>query len=106
VNRLFKQMDFNTGHEAIIHCDNVMTTRHIMNPVSKINTKLQHVDIQNHWLRELAGKKEIKVEWIPTAEMPADGLMKPLARQRHAKFVELLGLRDIRYLVDTKNPGK
>ena len=105
-NRLFKQMDFNTGHEAIIHCDNVMTTRHIMNPVSKINTKLQHVDIQNHWLRELAGKKEIKVEWIPTAEMPADGLTKPLERQRHLRFVELLGLRDIRYLVDTKNPDE
>jgi hypothetical protein len=99
-------MDFKTGHEAIIYCDNVMTTRHIMNPVSKINTKLQHVDIQNHWLREIAGKKEVKVEWIPTAEMPADGLTKPLERQRHAKFIELLGLHDVRYLVDTKNPDK
>jgi hypothetical protein len=61
------------------------------------------VDIQNHWLRELAGKKEIKVEWIPTTEMPADGLMKPLERQRHVQFVELLGLRNI---LDTKNPDK
>ena len=70
--------------KQIIYCDNVIATRHIMNPVSKINTKLQHVDIQNHWLRELAGKKEIKVEWILTAEMPAHRL----ATHRHAKFVD------------------
>jgi len=44
-------------------------------------------------------KKNIQIEWIPTAEMPADGLTKALPRQRHEIFVKQLGLIDIAKLV-------
>jgi hypothetical protein len=39
------------------------------------------------------------IQWVPTAEMPADGLTKPLNKQAHQAFLEMLGLKDIRHLI-------
>lgn len=36
------------------------------------------------------------VKWIPTAEIPADGLTKHLTRQKHEAFVKLLGMVNIK----------
>ena len=33
-------------------------------------------------------------------EMAVDGLTKALLKQNHQKFVNVVGLRDIRYLID------
>jgi len=40
-------------------------------------------------------KKEVTVEHIAGAEMPADGLTKPLGKIAHAKFVKLLGMTTV-----------
>ena len=61
----------------------------------KLAIKLRHVDIHNHWLRQETQNGKIALQWIPTAEMPADGLTKPLPAQKHAAFVEQLNLVDI-----------
>jgi hypothetical protein len=53
-------------------------------------TKLKHVDIQHHWLRQEVSKKNIQIEWISTAEMSADGLTTSLPRQKHEIFVKQL----------------
>jgi hypothetical protein len=58
-------------------------------------TKLKHVDIHRHWLRELVQDGGIKISWIPTAQMPADGLTKALPRQRHEAFIQQLELVDL-----------
>lgn len=60
-----------------------------------IQTRLRHVDIHNHWLREKVQNKEINVRWVDTNSMPADGLTKPLSTEMHAHFVKQLGLVDI-----------
>jgi len=60
-----------------------------------IRTKLRHIDIHNHWLRQEIRDAHISVQWVPTTEMPADGLTKPLPRQRHEAFIRQLGLVDI-----------
>ena len=66
----------------------------------KLRTNLRHVDIRQHWLREQAQKGNIKVTWIPTSEMPADGFTKPLGRTRHEDFMRHLGLRDLTTILD------
>jgi Reverse transcriptase (RNA-dependent DNA polymerase) len=71
--RFFRQIDFDPGHEPVIFCDNKMTTDHIMAENPKIHTNLKHVAIRDSWLRERAERKELAIEWVPTAEMPADG---------------------------------
>ena len=61
----------------------------------KLSTKLRHVDIHNHWLRQEYSEKRVLFEWVSTKEMLADGLTKALPRQRHEEFVRLISLDDI-----------
>jgi hypothetical protein len=59
-------------------------------------TKLRHVDIHQHWLRQEVQANRIAVQWVSTNNMPADGLTKSLPRQRQEKFVQMLGLVNIK----------
>ena len=61
----------------------------------KLNTKLRHVDIHQHWLRQQVQDGRIKLQWVPTADMPADGLTKALLRQKNEEFVRQLNLVNI-----------
>ena len=60
-----------------------------------ISTRLRHVDIHHHWLRQLCRDGTIRLQWVPTTNMPADGLTKALPRSRHGHFLRQLGLTDI-----------
>jgi AraC-like DNA-binding protein len=82
--------------EYIIECDNQQTIRLVTSPAIKLATKLKHVDIHHHWLRQEVADQRLQIDWIPTAEMPADGLTKSLPRQKHQTFIKQLGLIDIR----------
>jgi hypothetical protein len=65
----------------------------------KLVTKLKHVDIHNHWLRQEVQNGNLSIEWISTSEMPADRLTKALPRQKHDEFVRQLGLVDTSNLI-------
>ena len=94
-NRLFEDLRFDLGHEITIYCDNQQTIRLLVKDLPTLMTKLKHVDIRRHWLREQVADEKIKVTWIPTSQMPADGLTKALPRQKHQNFVRQLGLVDL-----------
>ncbi len=94
-NRIFKDLGFNINQELTIYCDNQQTIRLLVKDLPTLITKLKHVDIRRHWLREQVSDEKIKVEWIPTNQMPADGLTKALSRQKHQNFVRQLGLVDL-----------
>ena len=49
------------------------------NPTSHRRTK--HIDIRYHFVRERVQAGEIKFQYLPTAEMAADGLTKPVSRR-------------------------
>jgi len=61
----------------------------------KLQTALKHVDIHQSWLRQQVQNKLITIEWVPTADMVADGFTKLLPPQKHAEFVKQLNLIDI-----------
>jgi hypothetical protein len=94
--RFFKVLDFETGENLQIQCDNLQTIRLLADDHPLLTTKLRHVDIHQHWLRQEVQSNRITVQWVSTNTMPADGLTKPLPRQKHKKFIQLLGLVDIR----------
>ncbi|SCO78460.1 uncharacterized protein FRV6_02673 [Fusarium oxysporum] len=71
------------------------TIRLIHSDVALLQTKLQHVDIHNHWLHQEALTNRISVRHTPTTEMIADGLTKALPAQQFQKFVMQVGLVDI-----------
>ena len=61
----------------------------------KLSTKLHHVDIHNHWLRQEYAERRVLFDWTPTRDMIVDGLTKALSPQRHEAFVKLIKLDDI-----------
>jgi hypothetical protein len=47
----------------------------------------------------------VNVSWVPTAEMPADGLTKPLPKQKQQIFRGLIGMREISHLINPDDRG-
>lgn len=98
--RLLGRIQFEASHPITIQCDNSQTVELICNPEGKLHTKLRHVDIHSHWLRQEVKRGHVKIEWVPTTTIVADGLTKALPRQKHEHFVKLLGMVDVGALID------
>lgn len=92
MHRLFLGIEFNPDQEIEIFNDNMQTIRLLTKEDPIIKTKLKHVDIYQHWLRERVQLKEIKVSYVNTNNMIADGMTKSLGKQKHSKFLGLLNL--------------
>lgn len=96
ISRLLKEIGIRLESNTIrIQCDNQQTIKLVNKEVGPLQTKLRHVNIHDHWLRQEAEKGTISVDYIPTEEMVADGLTKALSSQPFNAFVERLGLLDI-----------
>lgn len=103
-NRVLGRIGFVPDHELSIRCDNKQTVDLITGRTSKIATKLRHVDIHGHWLRQEVEAGRISVNnWVPTGQMAADGLTKALPRQKHETFIRMLRLVDIKDLIDQQS---
>jgi hypothetical protein len=94
--RFFKGIGYEPEEEPILLCDNMQTVSAVTKQAERLNTKLKHVDIHNHWIRQEIQAGNLIVQWQSTNSMPADGLTKSLPRQKHQVFVQQLGLVDIR----------
>ena len=105
--RFFENIQFDLeDEEPTIYCDNSQTIRLMMKETPKLQTALKHVDIHQCWLRQEVQAKRIKVQWIPTSEMVADGFTKVLPTQKHANFVRLLNLVDIKDKIEIQDPSE
>lgn len=93
--RFFDTIDFNPGHQVHIQCDNMQTIRAFTSDTEKFTTKLRHVDIHRHWLKQEIRNKRVAIDWTSSNTIIADGLTKSLPPQRHKEFVRLIGLRKL-----------
>jgi hypothetical protein len=93
--RFFDAIDLDLDEDLVINCDNLQTVRLMIKESPKLVTKLKHVDIHQHWLRQEVERQKLQIKWIATTEMPADGFTKALPRQKHEAFVRQLNLVDI-----------
>ncbi len=82
-----------------VEYNNQQTIRLLTTSAIKLATKLKHIDIHQHWLRQEVQENRLYIEQIPTVDMPADGLTKALPRQKHQTFLQQLGLVDIKHLL-------
>ena len=60
-----------------------------------LHERLKHIDISYHHIRDLEERKRLKITYIPTTDMIADGFTKPLERIAFAKFKSMLGVVNI-----------
>jgi len=63
--------------------------------IAKLQTKLRHVDIHNHWLRQEVMRNQINVVYTKSRDMIADGLTKVLLAEKFNRFRDQMGLVDI-----------
>lgn len=103
--RLFRDMQLNLGEPWRIFCDNQQRIRLVVGEGEKISTKLRHVDIHNTWLRQEYSKGSFEIPYLPTDQIPADGLTKVLDRQKFERFRALLNLQDTRSVTEKDHDG-
>lgn len=94
-SRMLNELDVQIDNPLTIQCDNTQTIRLLTEDSAKLTTKLRHVDIHRHWLRQEYQGDRIRLNWVPSAEMVADVMTKSLSRQRHLAFQEMLSMEDI-----------
>jgi hypothetical protein len=100
--RLYRHIQFNIDGMLRICSDNQQTIRLLTSPNPHLVTKLRHVDIHQHWLRQEVQNGEIDINWVSTDNMKADGFTKALPAQSFARFIRQLNLVDIQASVDVK----
>ena len=60
---------------------------------SRYHARTKHIDARYHFIRETVERGEVKVDYCPTEEMPADVLTKGMNGPRTRWMAHLLGLR-------------
>jgi hypothetical protein len=77
---------------TIIYGDNQGAIALAKNPQFHARTK--HIDLQHHFIREKINEGKIELKYVPTAEQVADGLTKPLCKDKFLAFRHALGLEE------------
>ncbi len=80
-------MTLRLNEPLIINCDNTQTLRLLKEDSAKLNTKLRHVNIHQHWLRQEYAVRRVLFEWIPMTEIIADRFTKALLKQKFQNFI-------------------
>ena len=63
---------------------------------NKFHSRMKHIDLRYHFIREAVDEGKINVEYIPTAKNVANVFTKALARPKFEVFIEMLGLGGIK----------
>jgi hypothetical protein len=100
--RFFESIQYDSMKKLHIRCDNRQILRVLKKEMLKLDTKMKHVDIHKHWLKQEVQTNRINVNWCSTAKMSADDFIKMLSRQKHEKFLRQLHLTDITHLINQK----
>jgi hypothetical protein len=57
-----------------------------------LNEQSKHIDIYYHFMCDLARNGRLRVSYVPTTDMVADGMTKPLQRVAFERFKDQLGI--------------
>lgn len=94
--RLLNSLEVKLNEPLHLEIDNRQTIRLLVEESAKLTTQLRHVDIYQHWLRQQVQSSRIKVRWVESKDMVADGMTKALPKVRHTEFLRQLRIEDIR----------
>lgn len=75
---------------TVIYCDNQGAQALARNPTSHARSK--HIDIQHHFVRDKVQDGTIELRHVASNDQIADGLTKPLPKDKFLKFRYDIGL--------------
>lgn len=87
---LLQELGLKGFNSVAIRMDNQGAMALAKNPEFHARTK--HIDIRHHYIREVESRGLIHLNYVPTADMAADGLTKPLSTVKFLRFIDLIGL--------------
>ena len=79
-----------------IYYDNQQILRLLQIDAPKLITKLKHIDIHSHWLRQEVQKGIILLKYKESSLIMADRFTKELPKQKHKTFIHQLHLISIK----------
>ena len=93
IRQLLNDLHHQQDDPTILYEDNQAAVAISKN--SQLHTKMKHIAIRYHYVREKALDKTIDVQYCPTNDMVADILTKGLTLDKFLKFRELSGIKDL-----------
>ena len=91
LRNLFSELGLKLDGPSTLYIDNQSALQVAKNP--EHHGRMKHLDLRYYWLRDMVDGGLIKVDYVPTLEMPADGLTKLLGKLKVAEMASRLGLR-------------
>ena len=91
LRRLLNELGQATKAPTHLHIDNQSAIAIARNP--EFHDRTKHIDVRYHFLRQRVDDEEILLTYLPTDDQIADVLTKGLARAKHKRFSEEMGLR-------------
>lgn len=64
-----------------LYNDNQGAIKLTKNPI--LHNKTKHIDLRHHFIRDAVAEKMVRLDYLPTEEMVADVLTKPLGKEKH-----------------------
>lgn len=92
LGRLLMELGETHSESSIIYSDNRGAMALAENP--EFHRRTKHIDVRYHWIREKVEEGVIKVKWVPSAEMHADGLTKALGTVAFRRFLTMIGVQN------------
>ena len=89
---LFEEIGFAQNSPTPLYCDNQGTVICTHDPQS--HSRMKHIDIRAHFIRDSVNRKLIDVHHIPGSENPADLMTKLLHRTIHQKWILQIFMHD------------
>jgi hypothetical protein len=58
-----------------------------------LHERSKHIDICYHYTRDLVKEGKVRIDYVPTKDMAADGFTRPLTGAAFTRFVSMIGMK-------------
>jgi hypothetical protein len=90
MRNILKEFGYKISEPSVLKMDNQSAISVAKNP--EHHGRMKHLDLRTYWLRDAVESGSIIPKYIPTADMPADLLTKPVPRPKVEICRRLMGL--------------
>jgi hypothetical protein len=87
---LAAQCDGKYGNKAAVLFQDNMSAIHLLNHESNNSDRTRHVNIRYYWIRDKVESNDINIVYMPTEDMVADIMTKPLQGEKFRRLRSLL----------------
>jgi hypothetical protein len=92
LRHFLSELGYSFPSPSTLHIDNQSAISVAKNP--EHHGRMKHLDLRFFWLRDAVHSKTLAVQYIPTGDMPADILTKPLERVKFNGGRSMLGVME------------